>query len=181
VPVNLLTGEQRGDANLARNRQGLVPTLAMDGATLTQSLAILEYLNESQDAGFLPADPLGRARVRALTYAVAMEIAPICNLTVRNFVAEASGGTITTEAWQHRFIGQGLAALDRMLDDPATGTYCHGDQVTLADICLIPQIYNARRIGMDVASFVHIAPIVARLESLPAFVAAHPDHLEPKG
>jgi maleylacetoacetate isomerase len=92
IPVDLLTKAHRSAANLARNPQGLVPTLMIDGVTLTQSLAILEYLNETRAAGFLPSDALGRARVRALAYAIAMEVAPVCNLSVRTHAAAISGG-----------------------------------------------------------------------------------------
>jgi maleylacetoacetate isomerase len=98
VPVNLLTGEHKAAANLARNPQGLVPTLEIDGLTLTQSLAILEYLDETRGAGWLPGDPAGRARVRALAYAIAMEIHPVCNLSVARFAVENSGGGITMES-----------------------------------------------------------------------------------
>lgn len=179
VPVNLLDGSHRAPENLARNPQGLVPTLEIDGLVLTQSMAILEYLDETRSAGFLPKDQAGRARVRALSYAVAMEIAPVCNLSVRNHAAKASGGLITADAWQLHFMQLGLAAVERMLHHPSTGLFCHGDGVTMADICLVPQIYNARRAEIDLAAFPQISRIMAHLEGIPAISAAHPDCHKP--
>ena len=178
VPVDLLQGEQTGTANLARNPQGLVPTLKIDGLSLTQSLAIIEYLNDTR-GGLLPDDPVGRARVRALSYAVAMEIHPICNLRVGRHAEAASGGAITMQDWQRKFITDGMAALEKMLDTPATGRFCHGDSVTMADLCLLPQAYNAQRWGVDVTSHVHIQRIVAELAAIPALAAAHPDKVKP--
>lgn len=178
VPVNLVEGAQRSAENLARNPQGLVPTLEIDGLTLTQSLAIIEYLHEAH-GGLLPADAAGRARVRAISYAVAMEIAPICNLSVRTHVAQLTGGAFTADDWQRHYIGAGLAAVERMLDAPQTGAFCHGDKVTMADICLVPQLYNAARVGLDVASWPTIARVMARLGEIPAVQAAHPDKVKP--
>lgn len=178
VPVNLVEGAQRSAENLARNPQGLVPTLEIDGLTLTQSLAIIEYLHETH-GGLLPADAPGRARVRALSYAVAMEIAPVCNLSVRTHVAQLTGGAFTADDWQRHYIGAGLAAVERMLDAPQTGAFCHGDAISMADICLVPQLYNAVRVGLDVASWPTIARVMARLESIPAVQAAHPDKVKP--
>ena len=178
VPVDLLQAEQVGAANLARNPQGLVPTVEIDGLTLTQSLAIIEYLNDTR-GGFLPDDAGGRARVRALSYAVAMEIHPICNLRVGRYVEAASGGAVTMKGWQQKFIGEGLAAVEVMLDHPATGRFCHGDRVTMADLCLVPQVFNARRWEVDVTSFSRISRIVAELEAIPAIAAAHPDKVKP--
>lgn len=180
VSVNLLTGEHRGAENLGRNPQGLVPSLAIDGHILTQSLAILEYLDETRHAGFLPADALGRARVRALAYAITMEIHPVCNLSVARHAVTASNGAITIEAWMARFIAPGLAAFEAMLDHPATGRFCHGDTLSLADLCLVPQVYNARRWGVDVTSHSRITAIMGHLETLPAIVAAHPDNFKPE-
>jgi maleylacetoacetate isomerase len=178
IPVDLVKGEHRTPENLARNPQGLVPTLKIDGLQLTQSLAILEYLDEAHDAGFLPRDAVGRAHVRALAYAVAMETAPVCNPSVRNYAAQKSNGTVTAEHWQNHFITKGLTAFEAML--PGTGIYCHGDTITLPDICLVPQAYNARRVGMDLGMFPRINSILDRLETLAAIKAAHPDQHIPK-
>ena len=176
--VNLVAGEQSQPDNLARNPQGLVPTLEIDGLSLTQSLAIVEYLNDTR-GGLLPADPVGRARVRALSYAIAMEIAPICNLSVRSHVAAATSGATSADDWQRHYIAKGLAAFEAMLDHPATGRFCHGDTPGMADLCLVPQIYNAERVGIDVTSFPRIARIVAELAQIPAVAAAHPDRVKP--
>lgn len=173
--VNLQSCEHKSSANLARNPQGLVPTLEIDGLVLTQSVAIVEYLSETRSAGFLPADPAGRARVRALAYAIAMEIAPVCNLSVRTRAAAISGGTLTEGDWSRPVMQAGLAAFEVMLDNPATGPFCHGDRPGLADICLVPQVYNTRRAGLTLDTLPRIAAIIARLESLPEVAAAHPD------
>jgi maleylacetoacetate isomerase len=177
VPVDLLAGAHRDRDYLRINPQGAVPALILDGQTLTQSLSIIEYLAETRpDAAFLPADPLGRQRVRSLAYAIAMDIHPVCNLGVVAHVVELTGGGDVVKAtWMRDFITRGLAAVETMLDDPRTGTFCHGDNPTMADLCLVPQVYNARRWNADISTCHRILDITARCETLPAFQAAHPD------
>ena len=180
VPVDLSTGAHRAPDHLARNPQGLVPVVDIDGLRLTQSLAVIEYLDETRALGLLPDDPPGRARVRAIAHAIAMDIHPVCNLSVARHAAQASAGAITMEGWMHHFIPRGLAAVEAMLDPPATGRYCHGDRVSLADICLVPQVYNATRWGIDLTPLPRITAIVTRLNAIPAFAAAHPDRHKPQ-
>ncbi len=179
VAVDLLSGAQRGAGNLALNRQGLVPTLEVDGLVLTQSLAIIEYLEETRGPLLMPADPAGRARVRALSYAVAMEIAPIGNLSVRKHVEALTAGATTADEWMRHYIVKGFSALEAMLGDGKAGRYTHGDAVSMADVTLLPQVYNAERLGMDLTDFPLIAGIAARLAKVPQVAAAHPDRVRP--
>lgn len=177
VPVDLLGGSHRAAEHRARNPQGLVPTLAIDGLMLTQSLSIIEYLTETRpQARFLPEDAAGRQRVRALAQAIAMEIHAVCNLGVVNHVvALAGGGGGTRAAWMKKFIGEGLRAVEAMLDHPATGSFCHGETPTMADFCLVPQVYNAGRWEADIAGLSRVRRIAETCRALPAFAAAHPD------
>lgn len=177
VSVDLLKGEQKSAENLARNPQGLVPTLEIDGLTLTQSLAVLEYLNDTRAAGWLPEDAEGKAKVRAMSYAIAMEIHPICNLSVARYASENSNGGITMESWMKQFIPRGLVAYEKLLS--ADGPYSFGDTITLADICLAPQLYNADRWEVDTSQFPRTLEIGKRLNEIPAFAAAHPNQVKP--
>lgn len=177
-PVDLVAGDQRSATHLGANPQGLVPVLDIDGLRLTQSLAIVEYLDETRLAGFLPKDPAGRARARALAHAIAMETQPVCNLRVARH-AVSLGGTATMEEWMAHFIRLGLEGFEGLLSQAAELSYCHGEAPGLADICLVPQVYNARRWHVDLASFPRLAAISARAEQLPAFAAAHPDRVKP--
>lgn len=182
IAVDLPTGVHRSAEHMARNPQGLVPVLEIDGVSLTQSLAIIEYLDETRGAGFLPRDPAGRHRVRALSHAIAMEIHPVCNLRVATHAAEASGGAITMAGWMGRFIPPGLDAVEALLQGGPDGPFCHGMTVSMADICLVPQVYNARRWeAFDTARLPRITAIMAALEEIPAIAAAHPDKHKPEG
>jgi maleylacetoacetate isomerase len=175
VPVDLLEGAHKRPDYLTLNPQGLVPTLAIDGRVMTQSLAIIEYLSETRpNAGILPADPFDRQRVRALAQAVAMEIHPICNLRVASHVVELTGDDGARAAWMRRFIGAGLVAVEAMLKREAR-PFCFGNRPTMADFCLVPQLYNARRWKVDLAPFERIIAIDAECSSLTAFQSAHPD------
>ena len=176
IPVDLTIGAQRAPGHLQANPQGLVPVLEIDGLRLTQSLAILEYLDETRAAGFLPKDPAARDRARALAMAVAMDIQPVCNLRVGQH-AVSLGGKATMQGWMHYFITLGFQGLEPLLagDSP----FSQGGQPGLADLCLLPQVYNARRWGVDLGSFPRIRAIAEKMEALPAVAAAHPDRVKP--
>lgn len=176
IPVDLSAGAQRDPGHLALNPQGLVPVLQIDGLRLTQSLAILEYLDETRAAGFLPDTPADRARARALAQAIAMDIQPICNLRVAHHAVSLGQGA-TMPGWMSHFITLGFQGLEPML--PQDTPFCHGDRPGLADLCLVPQVYNARRWGVDMTPFPRLTAISARLEALPPVATAHPDRVKP--
>ena len=179
-PVDLLKGEHKGDLNLARNPQGLVPTLEIDGLVLTQSLPIIEYLDETRpDVPLLPADIRDRHRVRAIAAAIAMEIHPVCNMSVARYGTELAGGD-DLRPWMSHFITKGLAAVEIMVAQGATGGFCHLDAPTLADCCLMPQLYNARRWGVDLEPYPTLRAVEAHCAELNAFQRAHPDAVAPK-
>jgi maleylacetoacetate isomerase len=179
--VDLLQGQQQAPEHRARNPQGLVPALMIDGQMLTQSLSIIEYLAETRpEARFLPEDARGRQRVRALSQAIAMEIHAVCNMGVVGHVMAITGGGEAVRAdWMKTFIGNGLAAVEALLDDAATGTFCHGETPTMADFCLVPQVYNAERWEVDIAGLARVCRIAETCRALPAFKAAHPDAVKP--
>ena len=181
VPVDLLQGAHRQPEHLARNPQGLVPALSIDGQFLTQSLAIIEYLAETREnSGLLPSASLERQRVRALSHAIAMDIHPVCNLGVVSHVMRQSADPEAARLdWMRKFIGGGLDAFERMLDSAETGKFCHGDRPSMADLCLVPQIYNALRWKVDLSACPRAASIAETCLALPAFAQAHPDRLAP--
>ncbi len=181
--IDLLKEQQRSDAHLARNPQGLVPVLEIDDTTLTQSLAIIEYLEETRpQPPLLPQGALGRARVRTIAQAIAMEIHPVCNLaTVNRIVALAKGDEETRRSWMQQNIRKGLEAVETLLESPETGRFCHGEHPTMADCCLIPQLYNARRWSAPLQDLTRILAVEAVCAEHPAFAAAHPDRVRPAG
>jgi maleylpyruvate isomerase len=176
--VHLRRNVQRSDDYLALNPQGLVPMLVADGgAVLTQSLAIIEFLDEACPAPpLLPAKPVERARVRGIALEIACDIHPLNNLRVLQYLKNTLGvSEEQKDAWYRYWIDVGLEALEtRLARDPATGRFCHGDAPTLADICLVPQLANARRMNIDVGPYPTLTRIEAAAISLPAFVDAAP-------
>ena len=173
--VHLRKGEQKTEDYLAINPQGLLPALVLDdGRVLTQSLAICEYLDETHpEPALLPSDPVTRAQVRAFAQVIACDIHPLQNLKVLKAL-EALGQTPDqTQAWSQEVIARGFDALETLIDGQS-GTFAFGDQPTLADIFLVPQMGNARRFGVELR-WPRLMAIDAACADLPAFAAAHPD------
>jgi len=178
VPVHLSKGEQRAASYRALNAQELVPTLIDDRGIFTQSLAIIEYLDERYpEPPLLPKLPEARARVRAIALAIACDIHPLNNLRALQYLIGPLGATDGAKnAWYRHWIEVGLDALETQLaKDPATGTFCYGDAPTLADICLVPQLANARRFAIPLEPYPTLVRIDANCGKLDAFAAASPD------
>lgn len=178
--VHLLAdgGQQFKQEYAALNPQHLLPTLTDGDAVLTQSLAILEYLEECHPKpALLPADPRGRAAVRAIALAVACDIHPLNNLRVLKYLTGALGvSDEQKQQWYRHWVADGLAALEKLVSaQRGDGRYCHGDAPTIADCCLIPQLYNARRFGCDLGAYPTLLSIDAHCATLPAFHRAAPE------
>jgi maleylpyruvate isomerase len=179
VPVHLLRGggEQLQANYVKMNPSGLVPTFQDDYITLTQSMAILEYLeDEYPEVPLLPKDAAGRARVRELAQIVACDIHPVNNLRVLRYLVNELGLSeeVKTQWYRHWLLG-GLDVLEKHLArDPSAGPLCHGYLPTIADCFLVPQVFNAQRQGIDISVYPNIARINAACVEIPAFVAAHP-------
>jgi maleylacetoacetate isomerase len=176
APVNLLEGKQKAPAYRSVNPQGLVPALEIDGRRLTQSLAIISYLDSTRpQPPFLPGDPGDAAHVRALALAVACDIHPLNNLRVLSYLKDELGHEKDArDSWYRHWIAQGFAALEAMAA-PSAGRFLFGDAPTLADICLVPQMFNARRLEAPLDPYPTLLRADAEAQALEAFAAAHPD------
>ena len=175
-PVDLRAGDQRSETFRALNPQGLVPAVEHEGRILTQSPAILEWIEERWPAPpLLPADPADRAEVRAMAALVACDIHPLNNLRVLNQLKTQFGADqAATDAWAGRWISAGFDALEVLIARRGDG-WAFGAAPSLADCCLVPQVYSARRFNVDLSPWPRIAAIEARAADHPAFLAAHPD------
>ncbi len=183
VPVHLLRdgGQQLGPAYRKLNPQGLVPTLVDGGTVIPQSLAILEYLEETHpEPPLLPRDAAGRARVRSLALAIACETHPLQNTRVVKYLEEKLGADEPTRlAWYRHWVETGLAAVEaRLAREPATGRFSHGDSPTLADCCLVPQLYNAVRYGCDLSGMQTLLRVRDACLALEAFQRAMPEAVQ---
>ncbi|HWK95916.1 MAG TPA: maleylacetoacetate isomerase [Pseudolabrys sp.] len=173
-------GKQFSDAFRAINPQMRVPALALSsGEVLTQSLAIIDYLDEVYpDPPLLPAEALDRARVRAASQIIACDIHPIDNLCVLRYLKrELNHEQAEIDAWYHHWVIEGFKALEQLIEQGnVSGPYCFGSHVTLADVCLVPQVYNARRLKVPLDAFPKIVAVEAACLKLPAFDKARPEN-----
>lgn len=174
--VDLRTGAQRSEAFVALNPQGMVPALEVDGVVLTQSPAILEWLEDAHPApALLPTDVIDRARVRAMAALIGCDIHPLNNLRVGKALRETFGADqAAIDAWAARWILPGFEALEALVARHGAG-WCFGDSPTLADCYLIPQVYSARRFNVALEAFPRLLAIDTAAARHPAFIAAHPD------
>lgn len=171
--VNLLARDHKTPAHLARNPQGFVPVLDIDGARFTQSLAILDYLDRTRGLGLLPKDPMMRAKVQALAYSIAVDLHPVCNLSVATHATQGDEPARTN--WMRHFIEPGLVAFDALLAGFEQTPFATGHAPGLADICLVPQLYNANRWGADYGACARIKAVENACSNLSAFQRAYPD------
>ncbi len=177
VFMHLPEGGHKEAAYLEKNPQGLVPALEDGDAVLTQSLAIIEYLDETHpEPPFLPAAPADRARVRAMALIVACDIHPLNNLQVLKYLKGPLGhDQEAVERWYRHWVSRGFEGLEELVRRHGSETHCFGDRLSLADICLVPQMWNARRFKTDLSPFPSLVRIDAHLSSLPAFAEAAPE------
>lgn len=180
VAINLVAAEHGTADYRARNPQGLVPTLEVDGIPITQSLAIIDWLDATYpDPRLIPVDPMARARALAQTLIIATDIHPIQNMRVLKRLESHFGADQNArEDWYRHWMAEGLAALEAMAGD---GPFLGGTAPGIADICLVPQLYNARRFALPLKAYPRLVAIDAAASALPAFAAAHPDMVKPAG
>ena len=176
IPVNLVSGEQQSESYLDINPQGLVPSLKLpDGSVITQSTAIIEWLEEKfPEPGLYPADPFGRARARSLSNAIACDIHPLNNPRVLKYLTGDLGiGEEQKMAWYLHWIAEGFSSLETQLDD---GPYSLGNMVSMADVYLVPQVYNALRFEQDMTDYPKILAVYQECNRLDAFELAEPNN-----
>ena len=178
VEVSLIAGEQRSDEYLAQNAQGFVPMLVADGETIIQSMAIIDWLDRAcPEPRLIPDEPMPRAVALAQAQVIASDIHPLNNLRVFKYLTNNLGlNEITKDRWIHEWILQGFDALEAMAGE---GKYLGGDAPGIADCCLVPQMYNARRFEVPLDSYPRLVAIVAACMELEAFQKAHPDAVKP--
>ncbi|MFS4581320.1 maleylacetoacetate isomerase [Phaeobacter sp. C3_T13_0] len=190
VTVDLVKSEQCNPDHLGRNPQGLVPVLEIDGLRLTQSLAIVDYLDQTRDLGLLPDSPAERAGVQALAHSIAVDLHPVCNLRVARYatslvrdpaLSDAEQSIDMPGAWMRHFIRPGLIAFNMLLEKYPSAPYCTGNRPGLADLCLMPQLYNARRWGVDFGDLHRLSAIETTCVENHAFANAHPDAVQDAG
>lgn len=182
IPTSLLAGEQRSEGYLAMNPQGFVPALAVGDDVLTQSLAIIDWLDRAypgEGAQLIPEEPLPRARALALALTVACDIHPLNNLRVLKYLQTTLGlREDIRNNWYRHWVREGLTAMEAATVD-APGPFLGGDAPNIADVCLVPQLYNARRFEVELGDFPTLVAADAAATALPAFAAAAPERVKP--
>ncbi|MGI9511194.1 MAG: maleylacetoacetate isomerase [Geminicoccaceae bacterium] len=177
VPIDLRARGQHADEYLAVNPQGLVPFFQDGDLAISQSLAIIDYLEETHPTpAVLPSDPKARARVRAIAHTIASDIHPLNNLRILQYLERDLGADqLKRMIWYHRWLADGFKAIETQVKE-FPGDFCFGDEPTLADICLVPQVYNAKRYEVDLGPFPTIRTINDRCQDIEAFAKAAPQH-----